>query len=202
MRAGDDMRPRRKRRFRHRRARPVPLVSRLPGRLSCMQVAPRPSAPRTDRADAAARSMSTGKFAEVETGDRVALAGDQRHRLAAEAHEAFGQRRLVGERRDGAETVLAGDVGRGEDRRRCRDSPRTKAPRSPKAKARAMMRRAHDQHRTARRRESRRRRISPRPSLSARRRAGPAMRRPRLPAAGSRWSRSAVVPPTPPSPPR
>ena len=46
---------------------------------------------------------------------RFGLAGDERHRLAAEPRDVFRQRRLVGEGRDHAEAVLAGDVGGGED---------------------------------------------------------------------------------------
>ena len=60
-------------------------------------------------------STSTGKLRQVEAGNRLALAGDQRHRLAAEARKALGQRRLVGEGRDDAEAVLPRDVGRRED---------------------------------------------------------------------------------------
>ena len=51
------------------------------------------------------------EICKVEIGDRLALAGDQRHRLAAKARAAFGQRRLVGEGGDGAEAVAAGNVG-------------------------------------------------------------------------------------------
>ena len=62
------------------------------------------------------RRPGDGEAGEVERGDPIGLAGDQRHRLAAEAGGGLGQRRLVGERRDDAEAVAAGDVGGGEDR--------------------------------------------------------------------------------------
>ncbi len=47
----------------------------------------------------------------VQRADRLPLAGDDRHRLAAEAGDAFGQRRLVGKGRDHPETVASRDVG-------------------------------------------------------------------------------------------
>ena len=54
----------------------------------------------------------TGKSDRSRSSDRLALAGDQRHRLAAKPREPFGQRRLVGEGRDDAEAVLARECRR------------------------------------------------------------------------------------------
>ncbi len=45
------------------------------------------------------RGPGDREIREVEIGDRLALAGDQRHGLAAKPRKAFGQRRLVGEGR-------------------------------------------------------------------------------------------------------
>ncbi len=122
-----------------------PLVRRLPARLSC-----RRAAPSFDRIARFEHMRLLAPFdreaAEVETGDRRALAGDQRDRLAAEPHEALGQRRLVGEGRYRAETVLPRNVGR----REYRDDPRMLAHEGceiAEAEARAIMRRAHHQHR-------------------------------------------------------
>ncbi len=52
---------------------------------------------------------------EVEIADNIRIAHDERHRLALEARFDFGKRWLIGERRDDAEAVLAGNVGGGED---------------------------------------------------------------------------------------
>ena len=65
---------------------------------------------------------------------RLVLADDQRDRLAAKAHDALGERRLVGEGRDDAEAVDARDVLGGEHR----DDAGMRAPeraRSPNANA-------------------------------------------------------------------
>ena len=100
MRARDDMRGPRQRRFRIA-ALDEALGQQIARRGSSWSSAA-PSAQRLGRfaARAAARVQSIGKSREVEVGDRRALAGDQRHRLAAETRDAFGQRRLVGEGRD------------------------------------------------------------------------------------------------------
>ena len=83
---------------------------------------------------------------EHDIGHGIALAGDQGDRLAAKADMAFGKRRLVGERRDGAETIAAGDVARGEDGddacMRCDEGGGV-----ADHERGAMMRRTHDQHR-------------------------------------------------------
>ncbi len=55
-----------------------------------------------------------GEGLEVERGDDLGRAGDERDGLAAKAGGALGQRRLVGEVRDDAEAVAAGDVGGGQ----------------------------------------------------------------------------------------
>ncbi len=56
-----------------------------------------------------------GEAGQIERSKPLGLAGDERYGLAAEARPALGQRRLVGEIRDDAEAVAAGDVGGGED---------------------------------------------------------------------------------------
>ena len=92
-----------------------PLVSTLPGRVSCSRTASAFSASHGSSV-CGSSVHSIGKLREVETRHRRALARDQRDRLAAEAHEAFRQRRLVGERRDRAEAILSGNVGCRENR--------------------------------------------------------------------------------------
>ena len=64
------------------------------------------------------------KGIHIECLDCIALARNQRHRLAAKPRPALGQRRLIGERRDDAKPVFAWDVGRRENRdnaRMCRN---------------------------------------------------------------------------------
>ena len=86
------------------------------------------------------------EISEHDVGHGVALAGDQGNRLAAKADMAFSKRRLVGERRDGAETIAAGDVARGKDG----DDAFMSCDEGGGVADReggAMMRRTHDQHR-------------------------------------------------------
>ena len=56
------------------------------------------------------------KIRQVGTGKPVGIADDKRHRLAAESRRGLGKRRLVGEWRDDAEFIDAGNVGGGDDR--------------------------------------------------------------------------------------
>ncbi len=86
------------------------------------------------------------KIRKVEIEDGLALAGNQRHRLAAKARKIFGQRRLVGKRRNDAEAVLSRNVGSGED---ADDAGMDIHPGVEIAEGEAgvMMRRANHQHR-------------------------------------------------------
>ena len=55
-----------------------------------------------------------GKHRKIECGDRVRLTRDERHRFAPEPRVAVGERRLIGERRDNAKTIPAGNVPGGK----------------------------------------------------------------------------------------
>ncbi len=48
---------------------------------------------------------------QVQIEHGLALAGNQRHCFTTKARKPFGQRRLVGERADDAETVLSRNIG-------------------------------------------------------------------------------------------
>ena len=75
------------------------------------------------------------KAGQVGPGKPVGIADDKRHRLAAESRRGLGKRRLVGEWRDDAEFVDAGNVGGGDDRVDLGLWPAAQPSRSPKAKS-------------------------------------------------------------------
>ena len=124
----------------------------------------------------------------VQRRHRLRLADDHGDGLTPEAHllVGFGEHRLIGGRRDHAEHVAAGDVGRGHDRddsRRCGDERVQVA----EPEAGPVVRRAHDPDRRGLLRATRRRRTRPcRPPCVGRRRAERDVRPPCRPVAAVR----------------
>ncbi len=68
-----------------------------------------------ERRERGPRAPGHRKRRKVEIAHRLAVADHQRYRLAAEARDALREHRLVGERRDNAIAIRAGDILGGED---------------------------------------------------------------------------------------
>src|SRR5690606_4300360 len=86
------------------------------------------------------------KIAQIEIRGHIARAADQRPRFASETHLLLGQGWLIGKGADNPEAVSSWYVRRSKDSYHAR----TASPpgfKIAKGKARAMMRRTHDQHR-------------------------------------------------------
>src|SRR5690606_41732685 len=87
-----------------------------------------------------------GKIVKMSNDGTTASARDHRHRFAAEKHLLLGQGWLIGKGADNPEAVSSWYVRRSKDSYHAR----TASPpgfKIAKGKARAMMRRTHDQHR-------------------------------------------------------
>ena len=101
-------------RRRHRRSCRLPRASTLSGNAACSGGAPGASAASMP-VSGGSGCQAMGRSASARPSTAVAAADQRQHRLAAEAHMARREHRLVAQRGEDAEGVRAGDVGGGED---------------------------------------------------------------------------------------